>query len=127
MKSTKPNKIIMEIQQADFKAFLKPDSTIPDVKVYITNTVRGRANLANQFITIPKFAFNKSWDYFIYYLSHELAHINDNKTYKHRGHNGTFYTCFKQLCPDNLQGYELEYKPRNASNNGIKSNSSGIG
>ena len=108
----KPNKIIMKLEKSDYIQYLKSPDCAPDIPVYLTDTAKGRAHTEtyNQFITVPKWAFNRSWNYFIYYVAHELAHINDWNIFKNSGHKQTFYDCFQQLCPDNLQHFELNYK-----------------
>jgi predicted metal-dependent hydrolase len=110
----KPRKIIMELSPSDYKDYIKSANLIPyRTRVYITDTICGRAhcNAINQWVSIPKWALNKSWDYFIYYVAHELAHINNWNNNRLRNHDKKFYDCFEQLCPDKLQYHELHYKP----------------
>ena len=70
----------------------------------------------NRFISIPLWAYRKGEDYFSYYVCHELSHQFANGF----SHDKKFYKVFKRICPENIQHFELEYKPRNAKAAGIK-------
>ena len=81
----------------------------------ITTGVRGYAVSRTRRITVPKWAFERSDPgYPEYYLLHEAAHAFG--FYNHGPH---FMAKFREICPEHLQHYELEYKPRNAKRAGI--------
>ena len=110
----KPNKLLMRIEATDYLTYLSNPNTAPDIPVYLTNTIRGKAHIAmfrdDEFVTIPKHALERDWTYFIYYVAHELAHINNWRVFKAHHHNKTFYDCFEQLCPPDCRKWELGYK-----------------
>lgn len=83
---------------------------------WIVDSKRGYCNYIRKEITIPKWAFLRSNDYFNYYLSHEIAHIIAGYRAKH---GPDFMREFIRICPRDYQKYELDYKPKNASSAGI--------
>lgn len=112
----KPNKMIMEVSQRDLVGLHLPNVLKP-YRVYVTGAIRGYADYNEKYITIPKVAIEKyPWEYFLYYVAHEMSHIlvREKKLTNRTPHNESFYQCFRQLCPVELQHYELNYKPRGA-------------
>jgi len=87
-------------------------------KLYVTDTVRGRCKRHDRTLTVPKWAYNRGHDYFLYYVSHELAHIFCDVPGNY--HGPKFMSIFKQICPKNLWHFEIEYKPRAAAAAGIR-------
>ena len=109
---------------------------------FVTETLCGRTNYRNRTCTVPVWAFNADnkaangdTEYWLYYLSHEIAHAirfenycdrhgrrNALRGYGWRGndHGANFMAIFKQVCPTHLQHHELGYKPRNAAAAGIR-------
>lgn len=85
-------------------------------RFHVTDTVCGRCKNSDRTLTVPKWAYQRGADYFLYYVAHELAHIFGD-TYKH---NAQFMTAFKKLCPPDFWHFELGYKPRAATAAGIK-------
>ncbi len=100
----KPNKLIREIPPTEFKDLSLPRA-IP--KVYLVDQCGGRAYLKKGYVTIPLWAEKKKKGYILYYIAHELSHILAQTAY----HDWAFYKMFIQICPENLQHYELKYKP----------------
>jgi len=93
------------------------------IHAHVTGTVRGRAYKTYQF-TIPLWAYNRGKDYFTYYTAHELSHILVYIKYRgieSRPHGEEFYIIFRQLCPLEVQHYELEFRP-SCKNYGIREN-----
>lgn len=93
-------------------------------RFYVVDQSKGRCYGGEKVITIPKWVIlwhithpndinktKKTW-----YISHELAHAfegcRDN-------HGDRFMSWLKQICPENCIHWELGYKPRNATRNGI--------
>lgn len=84
----------------------------------ITDSVVGRAKFDGRF-TVPLWAYDKRFKgknyrgeegYFIYYVAHELAHQLRYKKYGMDGvHDYKFYEIFKEICPNYLQHFELNY------------------
>lgn len=87
---------------------------LPGWKFEVTNTIRGYAYHRSLRITVPLWAFKRGIGYVEYYLCHEAAHAFGNYN-----HGPAFMAKFKQICPVDLQHFELEYKPRNAKKAGI--------
>lgn len=81
----------------------------------VTDTVRGWCRFTSKTITVPLWAWNRSTEYRIYYLAHEMAHAIG----PHRDHGAEFMRAFKHICPKELQHWELDYKPANARAAGI--------
>lgn len=99
----------------------------PEWKIYCCDVRRGFCRPWRKVITIPLWTTGESrvnytprdlWDrpmVWVYYIAHELAHaVADTEK-----HGPEFYEAFKRLCPEELQHYELGYKPRNAKAAGI--------
>lgn len=84
--------------------------------IHITDTRRGRCAYATRSITVPKWAMERSEDYTLWYLSHEMAHAVAGS---HAGHGPDFMAALKAICPAHCIHYELGYKPRNAVAAGI--------
>lgn len=94
-------------------------STPPEgVTMYVVNQKNGKAYWSARVITVPTWAFTRprGEGYALYYLAHELAHI---AAPRREMHGPIFMEHFKRLCPEHLQHYELNYKPRNAAKAGI--------
>ena len=81
---------------------------------YVVAHVRGRCYYDKKTITIPVWAMQRSEDYSIYYLAHEVAHALGDK-----GHDEAFMRSFMFLCPSYLQHFEINYKPKAAMAAGI--------
>lgn len=85
---------------------------------------RGYCSYTRKLIVIPKWAFYrtpervKDSQYYIYYICHEVAHIIAGVQEQH---SSKFMRAFISICPQELQHYELQYKPRSAKAAGIKS------
>lgn len=101
---------------------------IPDWDIYCCDVKRGFCKPESKVITIPLWTTGESPNHgtpndlwgksmvWVYYIAHELAHAVAD-TVKH---GPEFYEAFRRLCPEELQHYELGYKPRNAKAAGIK-------
>lgn len=89
--------------------------------IQVVDQSRGRCYAHRKTITIPAFVFNRSEEYWIYYLAHEMAHARHSVYYivGDEPHGKEFMRHFKLLCPRHLQHFELEYKPANAFYAGI--------
>ena len=95
---------------------------------YIADTSRGRAHHDGQF-TVPLWAYDRRYKgisyhgdegHFKYYVAHELAHqLRYIKYGKNTDHDFRFYEIFMDVCPKDLQHFELNYKP-SSSKYGIK-------
>jgi|8_EtaG_2_1085327.scaffolds.fasta_scaffold09251_5 hypothetical protein len=102
------------------------------------NTIdwNGMTYVERHYITIPKWTIDdpecasgmsrNDYDesllprYFEYYVLHELAHVLQKfEDTKDRGHSEIFYKHFTRICPEELQHFELGYKPRNATSAGV--------
>lgn len=92
----------------------------PGYTLYCVDQHRGRCYFDPKVITIPKWAYDKSQAYRTYYLAHELAHAIAFRESGERQHGVGFYKVFLRICPEHLQHYELNYKPRNAAAAGIR-------
>ena len=118
-KFTKPRKVISSLQQeveAAVSILLdEAETTLSDWRFYVTDTRRGRCWLSSRFMSIPLWAYRRGTDYFLYYVSHEMAHAIGT----HKDHGPAFMKDFKRICPPNLWHYETAYKPRNAAAAGI--------
>ena len=93
---------------------------VNNYRFFVCDVVQGWTHNNNLTSTIPLWAKEKSQDYFIYYIAHELSHVVNfcNKTNDHHGKK--FYEFFKLICPVDYQHFELGYKPQNAKKFGIK-------
>lgn len=88
---------------------------------FCVEQTRGRCYYLDRRITIPAWAFqHKDPEYWIYYLSHEMAHAFIGYAAGLGQPHGTkFMEMFKDICPVNLRHYELEYMPKMAKAAGI--------
>ena len=82
---------------------------------YVVRQRRGSAYILSGSFTIPLWAYQRSQEYFFYYVAHEVSHLLACEP----GHGEMFYDEFKRLCPSEWQHYEIEYKPRLAKAAGI--------
>ena len=93
-----------------------------DVRMFACDVTHGYARVLSRVIIVPTWAVKKDMGaYGYYYLAHELAHIaafDSDYDYKHI-HDAVFMREFKRICPENIQHYELRYKPRAAKAAGI--------
>jgi predicted SprT family Zn-dependent metalloprotease len=99
------------------------------VRFFLTTQNSGRAywhhsSKNRRVVTIPEYPFLRESHkprYGEYYICHELAHIHSWVTYGRNAdaHGPKFMRAFTKICPPEIQHYELEYKPRNASSAGI--------
>lgn len=84
---------------------------------YPVLTSRGRCYYDQKIITIPAHAYkSKQEGYLSYYIAHEMAHAYAPRD---AGHDSSFMACFKNICPQQYQHYEIGYKPRAATAAGI--------
>ena len=112
-----------------------------EIKMTVRNQRRGHGgyayvgNVRRHYITIPKWTIDnpkcassnqgmtdeQAETYFEYYVLHELAHVLQHfEDYNDRGHSKIFYKYFTRICPENLQHFELGYKPKLATAAGVK-------
>jgi hypothetical protein len=78
---------------------------------------RGRCYYRDKVITVPIWALKSSnKGYWIYYLSHEIAHAYCGYD---AGHGLQFQAKLKEICPEEYWHYELDYKPAFAAAAGI--------
>ena len=89
-------------------------------RFFVCDVVRGWTSSKNLSSTIPLWSKEKSQDYFIYYISHELSHVIGFCDNINDHHGKNFYKIFSDVCPVKYQHFELGYKPRNAKKFGIK-------
>ena len=80
------------------------------IKGYVTDGYRGRAYCKENMFSVPLWAYNRGLDYFTYYTAHEISHIISWRRYKNNIHDAKFYEIFKELCPKDVQHFELHYK-----------------
>ena len=85
-------------------------------KAFVTACAHGLCSYKLRQITIPLWAEERSYDYYLYYICHELAHIPNPGIQ----HGPDFMKTFRSICPPELQHYELDYKPRLAKAAGIR-------
>lgn len=121
-----PNKINSELARQIFAGLPQSvkDYGIALVKAgwrfYAVDQTRGYCYYKEKVITIPAWVIlssrqgEKCW-----YVSHEMAHAYDETR---SNHGPEFMAKLIEICPDDCIHYELEYKPRNASNAGITIN-----
>lgn len=110
----KPRKLIRLIKRSEYTTLNIP-KVIACFKVYLVDTHRGFSHFRDGFVTVPLWTLSRGTNYSMYYIAHELSHIL--RIYKFGGngqHDKRFYRCFRQICPIDLQHYELKYKPRGA-------------
>ncbi len=84
--------------------------------IYIVDQRRGYCDDRAKIITIPVFALNKTLEYKIWYLCHEMAHAIAGCKYNH---GPEFMKVLQDICPKDCIEFELGYKPRNARAAGI--------
>ena len=98
-----------------------------EVRGFIADVARGQAFYKDNTFIVPSWAYNpdhlknlrSQGGYFIYYVSHELAHLIAYKKHGVRcNHDSRFYEIFKEICPKDYQYFELDYK-KTASRYGI--------
>lgn len=86
-------------------------------EIFAVDQQRGRCYYLDKVITVPVWAIQSNKKgYWIYYLSHELAHACCGYDAKH---GLQFQEKLKEICPEEYQHYELDYKPAFASAAGI--------
>lgn len=63
-----------------------------DIDIKIKPLKRGTARFRHEkwIITIPQWAMDRSEEFGIYYIVHEIAHVVCNEVFKQRGHCDTF-------------------------------------
>ena len=98
---------------------LLKDAGLPGLGMegFITSTERGQSVRARngrgkknqRLLCVPLWAYEKGRGYFIYCVSHELAHQFENSGTKH---NSSFYCYFNKLCPKEYQHHEFSYIKR---------------
>ncbi len=101
-------------------------------ELFVVNQDRGRCYHEKKHITVPAWTFTKPEErgpnYPLYYLSHEISHIYQRIVEtanalagkkQEAPHGPIFYKYFRQICPPELQHYELTYRPQNARTAGI--------
>lgn len=121
-----PRKIVKHLQNEIDAAvnMLLADAGLPDegFKYFVTDTVRGRTNYLHMNLTVPLTAYKWGFEFFLYYVSHELAHIYTSifVNEPHEPHGPEFMENFKRICPKDYWHYETGYKPRHAAKAGIK-------
>lgn len=108
------------------ESLLKKAGYETDYKIFCCDNNKGYCHYDKKIIVIPLWAIRYGKEncktYWIYYLSHELAHAISKKI-NGKGadnHGLLFMNIFKEICPKYLQKFELTYKPRNAKAAGIK-------
>lgn len=100
---------------------------VAEVRVFVTDCRRGRANWRESLVRVPAWVFKERVNFAgkglieggagfaAYYLAHELAHVKATTD----AHNDRFMEAFKELCPPSLRWYETIYKPKRAAAAGI--------
>lgn len=79
-------------------------------KFEIQNISRGYCNNSEKHIVIPLWSCNhRNSEHSIYYLAHELAHIDPQGTHK-ESHGPEWRAEFLRLCPLNLRKFDLDYR-----------------
>jgi len=81
---------------------------IDGVKGVIVESRRGWSYPKVKEFSVPLAAYERGYDFFIYYTAHEMAHIYANTP----AHNEEFYEWFRVLCPEEFQKYEFNYIKR---------------
>jgi hypothetical protein len=86
-------------------------------QVFAVDQQRGRCYYSDKVITVPVWALQSDKKgYWIYYLSHEIAHAYCGYG---AGHGLQFQEKLKEICPEEYLHYELDYKPAFAAAAGI--------
>ena len=127
---SKPRKICKDLQEiinsrveeliTKSKLSVKLKKQLREIPAYICDQKQGVCFYDRGYFTIPLWAYKRGQDYFIYYVSHELAHWATRLVCpQHTGHSKYYYNYFKKICPIELMVYELDYKPKNAKDAGI--------
>lgn len=90
---------------------------------YMVGQVRGKCYEEERVITIPEFLFRTKHKpkYSTWYLAHECAHgLSAIRNHWNTDNHGPkFMAELKIVCPADAIHYEINYKPRNATNAGI--------
>jgi len=130
---SRPPKKLRKIQhhlQAEINAVIselivnsKEQYDIGEIKGYVSDLARGYSYSNGRQFTVPLWAYDYKEDgYFTYYVAHELSH---QLSYNHslKGvHDFIFYEIFMNVCPKELQHFELDFRP-SASKYGISKKS----
>ena len=111
--------LIVELEESGLPEFLTLTGEINRLigagwEFLVVGQDRGRCYYDRKIITIPVWAMNRSEDYTVYYLAHEVAHALGN-----RGHDANFMRDFMSICPHYVQHFEIGYKPKAAMAAGI--------
>lgn len=87
--------------------------------ILVADQDTGWCNAHYRTIVLPAWLYikNRSADFKVWYVAHELAHAYDKC--KH-SHGPEFMEWLKRICPAECLYHELEYKPRNARQAGIR-------
>jgi len=103
-------------------------------KYYVVDQRRGVCRPSEKVITIPAWLWNPvamadnlrdtlcaqtKQNYRVWYICHEMAHAMDWIRNKKIGHDVSFMTCLKLLCPPEAIGYESGYQTKTALACGI--------
>ena len=92
-----------------------------DYLILVVSQKRGWCDYRRKVITIPQWAWQDSKvDYWLYYLSHEVAHAVQGPTADSIYHGPIFMEHLKQICPPHVIQYEIGYKPESAIASGIR-------
>lgn len=88
-------------------------------KFVLTEQSRGWCSAMRKLITIPAWikSPNKSNDFRVWYICHEMAHAIDKCMHNH---GPEFMKILIDICPPEAIHHELGYKPRNATAAGIR-------
>lgn len=82
-----------------------------DWEIVVKDTDRGFCKQSTKLIVIPEWAFShESNEFPIYYLAHELAHVNTCMDNPEAPHGKEWRTVFMSLCPKHLVKYDLNYR-----------------
>lgn len=80
-----------------------------DWQIVVKDIDRGFCNNTDKLIVIPEWAFkHRDTEFCIYYLAHELAHIETDTD--REPHGPQWRTKFMFLCPKRLVKYDLNYR-----------------
>ena len=95
-------------------------------RFYLVDQKRGRCYYREKVVTIPVWVvMNGRVRQWVWYIAHELSHalvcekLGISRA-KKVGHGPAFQAILREICPEDVQHYEYEYKPRNASAAGLK-------
>ncbi len=70
--------------------FICQQEGIEKVRMHVKNVKRGRAMLRSRYVSVPKWAQDRSKTYFIYYAMHEVAHFIERDKHGSAGHGIVF-------------------------------------